>query len=201
MPRWLSTVISYSTCTRGIIVNSTLSKLCMWVQWNKEPIGLCWTDNDEIHSCSQSCDTFYRGAAPNNVFFFLYRRIFLYIFASLKCTLHLIAIEITTASYFHFLKILTQYFRRDPFAKNVWVHWLFCHRAISRFFACWPRAEISLYGCGRCGNNDASIKGDRSAAYLWAAAKHNKQDGGRRGELMSSAFISFYPADYTGRWK
>ena len=134
-------------------------------------------------------------------FFFLYRRIFLYIFASLKCTLHLIAIEITTASYFHFLKILTQYFRRDPFAKNVWVHWLFCHRAISRFFACWPRAEISLYGCGRCGNNDASIKGDRSAAYLWAAAKHNKQDGGRRGELMSSAFISFYPADYTGRWK
>lgn len=48
-----------------------------------------------------------------------------------------------------FLKILTQQFRRDPFAKNVWVHLLFCHPAISRFFACRPRVS------GR-GNNDAS---------------------------------------------
>ena len=110
-PLWLSTVISYPTRTRGIIVNSALTKLCMRVQWNKEPIGFCWTDNDKIHSCSHSCDPFgHRRAAPSYVFFLLYRRIFLYIFASLKYTYHLIAIEITTngiASFF-FLKISTQ---------------------------------------------------------------------------------------------
>ena len=70
-PRWFSTVISYPTCTRGAIVNSTLTKLCMRVHLNKEPIGFCWTDNDKIHSCSQSCDPFgHRHAAPSYVFFF-----------------------------------------------------------------------------------------------------------------------------------
>ena len=39
------------------------------------------------------------------------------------------------------------------------------------------------------GNNDVSMEGDRSAAYFWAAAKHNKQDGGRRREFFTASML------------
>ena len=104
-------------------------------------------------------------------FFLLYRRIFLNIFASLKYTYHLIAIEITTngiASFFFFENFNSIVSERS-----------LCKECVGSFTFLLPgNFEVFCLLAKRQWR-----KRGRSAAYFWAATKHNKQDGGRRREF------------------